>query len=195
MARPEHRGALASGAFSALGSVAMTRSTHLSVVTVVSLLACALVVTAPGEASAKDLRKRIGIGFNNNFSTLTSVSVKVGMPTNRETINLQVQALVGFSIFAKSDDLFFAGGRVLLPILAEDNLNLYGAVGGGYVRSHDASNGARVQAVLGVEFFLFGIENLGLSAEFGVNLDIIGGAVDIETTSGTAASVGVHYYF
>jgi len=173
----------------------MTRCIRPALVTTTSLLVCALLLVSAGEAEAKDLRKRIGVGFNNNFSTLTSVSVKVGMPTNKETINLQVQALVGFSIFAKSDDLFFAGGRALLPILAEDNLNLYAAVGGGYVRSHAETNGARVQAVLGVEFFLFGIENLGLSAEFGVNLDIVGETVDIETTSGTAASVGVHYYF
>ena len=162
---------------------------------VASLLALALLLGGAGQADAKDLRKRVGIGFNNNFSTLTSVSLKLGLPTNKDTVNLQVQALVGFSIFARSDDLFFAGGRVLLPILAEDNLNLYGALGGGYVRSHAGTDGARIQAVLGVEFFLFGLENLGLSAEFGLNLDLIGRQVDIETTSGTAASVGVHYYF
>lgn len=173
----------------------MTRCIRPSALAVLILLACALLLAHPSEAQAKDLRKRIGVGFNNNFSTLTSVSVKVGMPTNKDTVNLQVQALVGFSIFAESDDLFFAGGRALLPILAEDNLNLYAAVGGGYVRSHAETNGARIQAVLGVEFFLFGLENLGLSAEFGINLDVVGEAVDIETTSGTAASVGVHYYF
>jgi hypothetical protein len=46
-----------------------------------------------------------------------------------------------------------------------------------------------------VEFFFFGLERLGLSAEFGVNVDVGPGIVDVATTSGTAASVGVHYYF
>lgn len=162
------------------------------------LLTLAFFATAlalPSSAEARDLRGRLGIGFNNNFSSLTSISVKYGIPTNKETVNLQVQALVGFAFLKDQDDRFFAGGRVLIPILAEDNLNLYAGVGGGYVRFHDAKQAARIGAVLGVEFFLFGLENLGLSAEFGLNLDLGNQVLDVQTTGGTAAAVGVHYYF
>jgi hypothetical protein len=155
----------------------------------------ALLLLAPGDAGAKDLRERFAIGFNNNFSSLTSLSVKVGLPAEKETLNFQLQGLVGFAILADEDNRFFAGGRLILPILAEDNLNLYGAVGGGYVRFHDNLSAARVQAVLGVEFFFFGLENLGVSAEFGLNLDVAPGRLDFTTTSGTSAAVGVHYYF
>jgi len=149
----------------------------------------------PASAQGRDLRKKVGIGFNNNFSSLTSISVKVGLPTNLETVNIQIQGLAGFALAADQDNRFFAGGRVLLPILAEDNLNVYGGVGGGYARFNDQVSAARIQAVLGVEFFFFGLERLGLSAEFGLNLDVGPGFVDFATTSGTAASVGVHYYF
>ena len=153
-----------------------------------------------------DLRKRFGLGFNNNFSSFTSLSVKFGMPTPKPTVNIQVQGLVGFSFsaLAQADsddqaepgvDQFFAGGRLLLPILSEDNLNVYGGVGAGYVRQADARQLLRAQAVVGVEFFFFGLENLGCSAELGVVLDISPGQVDIETTAGSSASVGVHYYF
>ncbi len=166
-----------------------------------ALLVCAL----PGQAEARDLRKRFAIGFNNNFSSFSSLSVKIGMPSAKPTLNVQVQALVGFSIAALAGeedsaasvgaDQFFAGGRVLLPILAEDNLNVYGGFGAGYVRQQGDTQLLRAQAVLGVEFFFFGLENLGFSAEFGLRLDVAPGQVDIETNSGSSASVGVHYYF
>jgi hypothetical protein len=155
----------------------------------------ALLLSLPLAAEAKDLRKRIGVGFNNNFSSLTSISGKFGLPSPKPTVNLQVQALVGFALLKDQDNRFFAGGRVLLPIIAEDNLNLYGAVGGAYVRAHDEAQLGRIGGGVGVEFFFFGLENLGLSAEFGLNLDIGGGGVDLQTTSGTVATVGAHYYF
>jgi len=167
----------------------------------VALLLCAL----PGDAEARDLRERFGIGFNNNFSSFSSLSLKLGLPAPRPTLNIQVQALVGFSISALAGDdsdplsaevdQFFAGGRVLLPILAEDNLNVYGGFGGGYVRQSEGRQLFRGQAVLGVEFFFFGLDNLGCSAEFGLKLDIAPGLVEVETNSGSSASVGVHYYF
>ncbi|MCO4771895.1 MAG: hypothetical protein KDA24_17825 [Deltaproteobacteria bacterium] len=160
-----------------------------------SSLSFALVTLVPSSSEARDLRGKLGIGFNNNFSSLTSLSVKYGIPTNKETVNLQVQATVGFAFLKDQDDRFFAGGRILIPILAEDNLNLYTAIGAGYVRFHDAKQGVRASAVVGVEFFLFGLENLGLSAEFGLNLDAGNQILDVQTTGGTAASVGVHYYF
>ena len=161
----------------------------------VSLILLTATIASPSVSEARDLRGRLGIGFNNNFSSLTSISVKYGIPTNKETVNLQVQALVGFAFLKDQDDRFFAGGRVLIPILAEDNLNLYAGVGGGYVRFHDSKQAARIGAVVGVEFFLFGLENLGLSAEFGLNLDLGNQVLDVQTTGGTAAAVGVHYYF
>ena len=160
-----------------------------------SSLSLSLLMLLPSPAEARDLRGKLGIGFNNNFSSLTSISVKYGIPTNKETLNLQVQAIVGFAFLKDQDDRFFAGGRILVPILAEDNLNLYTAVGAGYVRFHDAKQGVRASAVVGVEFFLFGLENLGLSAEFGLNLDVGNQILDVQTTGGTAAAVGVHYYF
>jgi hypothetical protein len=171
-------------------------------------LASVLLCLSLGEAQARDLRGRFALGFNNNFSSFSALSVKIGMPTPRPTLNIQAQALVGFSISAvvgeeldsgsDNGDQFFAGGRVLLPILAEDNLNVYGGIGAGYARQKDATGPLhllRAQAVVGVEFFFFGLQNLGFSAEFGLKLDIAPGQVDVETSSGSAASVGIHYYF
>jgi hypothetical protein len=159
-------------------------------------LACvAAVFLLPSAASAKDLRKRFGIGFNNSFASVAALSLKIGLPTPKPTLNVQAQVLAGFSIRQNDDDRFFLGGRLILPVVAEDNLNVYGAVGAGWARFDDDSDALRAQGVLGVEFFPFGLENLGFSAEFGLNLDIVPGAVELGTTGGTDASVGVHYYF
>ena len=160
-----------------------------------------LLLMMPADASAKDLRKKLGIGFNNNFTSLTSVSVKFGLPTPKPTLNFQVQALAGFGLAKNEPARAFVGGRVLLPIVAEDNLNVYAALGGGYLRvrpegvTGDPIDAFRGQAVLGAEFFFFGLERLGFSAEFGINIDVGEDILSFETTSGTAASVGVHYYF
>ncbi len=161
------------------------------------LVAAAVLLGAclPSAASARDLRKRVAIGFNNNFSSVTSVSFKMGLPTPKPTHNLQIQALIGFGIHPEEENRFFAGGRALIPILAEDNLNLYAGVGAGYLKLETQGNALRAQAVLGVEFFFFGLENLGISAEFGLNLDVVQGQISLETTTGTAGSVGAHYYF
>jgi len=186
----------------------MTRGRAPLRFSVLMVLTSVLLCLACGEAQAKDLRGRFALGFNNNFSSFSSLSVKIGMPTPKPTLNIQAQALVGFSISAVAGeepdagadgpDQFFAGGRLLLPILVEDNLNVYGGVGAGYVRHKDAEgpqNRLRVQGVVGVEFFFFGLENLGLSAEFGLKLDVMPAQVEVETSSGSAASVGLHYYF
>ena len=90
---------------------------------------------------------------------------------------------------------------MLFAFLAEDNLNLYAGVGAGYAGFDDGSRAVRAQPALGVEFFLFGLENLGLSAEFGVNVDvgISSSGIDVTTGAGPDASsfaaIGVHYYF
>ena len=155
---------------------------------------------SPADASAKDLRKKIGLGFNNNFTSLTSISVKGGLPLPKATQSLQIQGFVGFGLARAEPARLVAGGRVLIPFVAEDNLNVYAGIGAGYLRLRpegqtDVIDAFRGQAVVGVEFFFFGLENLGFSAELGLNFDVADEFLSFETTSGTAASVGVHYYF
>ncbi len=158
------------------------------------LLALALLLS-PTLSHGKDLRGRVGLGFQNNFSELLSISAKFGLPTERETANVQLQVLVGFSLSTKADERFFAGCRVLLPFIAEDNLNLYGAVGAGWLRRAEADQLLRVSGAVGAEFFLFGLENLGLAAEFGLQLEVAPPDVEVGTTSGTVAGLAIHYYF
>lgn len=159
-------------------------------------LALALAVlaglTLSTEAHAKDLRKRVGVGFDNQFGHISSLSVKAGLPTPDPAINLQIQATLGFSVRDGAENDWWVGGRALYGLVAEDNMNLYVAAGAGWrVEGQDA--GLRLQPALGTEFFPFGLENLGISAEAGAAIDL-GTGVDAFGV-GSAAGVGVHYYF
>ena len=144
------------------------------------------------DADAKDLRKRIGVGLDNQFGHVSSVSVKAGVPTPDPAINVQVQGTMGFAVLDGAADDWWVGGRVLYGVVAEDNMNLYAAAGAGWrVAGQDKS--LRLYPAVGSEFFLFGLENLGLSAEIGVGIDL-GTGSDIYSV-GSAAGMGVHYYF
>lgn len=157
-----------------------------------ALFALAL-LTLPSVAEAKDLRQRVGVGFNNQFSQLSSISVKYGLPAPEPTINVQAELTAGFAVLGGANDSFFLGARVLYGFLAEDNLNLYAGAGAGFLQEGEDS-GVRIQPAAGVEFFFFGLENLGFSTELGVNIDLIGGNTDLFSVSGGPA-VGMHYYF
>lgn len=158
-------------------------------------------------AQAKDLRGQLGVGFHHDFAaSLTGLSVRVGLPAEKETVNVLVQVLAGFHLAAGSEERAFAGGRLLAPIVAEDNLNAYWGVGGGWIRfdlrdeqaqddAFDTDQAFRGQAFLGAEFFLFGLERLGLCAELGINVDVGPGGSGVAAGVGTTAALGVHYYF
>ncbi|MCB9758649.1 MAG: hypothetical protein H6739_02315 [Alphaproteobacteria bacterium] len=151
-----------------------------------------LLLLIPLSADAKDLRNRLGVGFQNQFSQMSSISVKYGLPAREPAINIQAELNAGFSVLNGTADAFFLGARLNYALVAEDNMNLYVAAGGGFLQQGELS-GVRVQPAAGTEFFLFGLENLGFTAEIGVNLDYLDG-FNVGTVSGGPA-IGVHYYF
>ena len=154
------------------------------------MLLALLLVSAP--ADAKDLRSRVGIGFHEQFGSVTALSVRAGLPTGKPTSIIQFEADVGADLSAVTEPKFFAGGRLLFTVVAEDNMNLYLGAGGGYIV--DGPDGVvRLQPVAGAEFFFFGLENLGFSVEWGVNVDL--GAAWAVKTVGSSPAVAAHYYF
>lgn len=173
------------------------------------VLAAILLLVTPSPAAARDLRGRIGLGFQTQFSSLTSLSVKLVAPSDKPTVNVGFQVLAGFAFARTAEERVFVGGRVLLPLLAEDNLNLFVSAGGGWLRTADARSWLRVQAGIGAEVFLFGLENLGLSGEVGLRLDATGDDLIFGTVAegspgegsavgpsgGTQAGIAIHYYF
>ncbi len=64
------------------------------------LTACVLagLVALPSSAEAKDLRGRFALGVGARLSPTGIFSAKITLPSNKPTLNVQVQALVGFAL-------------------------------------------------------------------------------------------------
>ena len=150
-----------------------------------------LLLTAIQGADAKDLGNRIGIGINNQLGALPAISARYGLPTSNPAINIQVEADLGLNIVSGGATEVLVGGRALYAVVVEDNMNLY-AFGGGALSTTDDATTFRIQPGLEVQAFPFGLENLGLNAGFGVNLDL-GGVSGVSTTGAVLA--GMHYWF
>lgn len=154
-------------------------------------LAASVLLVAPTTAHAKDLRGRVGAGFNTSFGQVNALSVRWGVPTSDPAINVQTELDVGFTTYQDTDSALFAGGRILYGVVAEDNMNLYVGAGAGYV-GYAGEGLVRIQPAASVDFFLFGLENLAFNASWGVNLDA-GKATGLSTTANLGA--GLHYFF
>lgn len=156
-----------------------------------------LALALPTPAHAKDLRNHFGVGFSASLplgspaasTELPGLSLKYGFPTGNAKMNVALQADIGLAWTTDQSPALYAGGRLSWGVVAEDNMNLFLGLGGGYHAEGDASF-ARVQPVLGAEFFLFGLENLGITTELGLNVDV-GAATHLATAPG----LQVHYYF
>lgn len=154
-------------------------------------IACAVALLAPSDAHAKDLRNRIGAGYNAWFGQVNALSVRYGLPTGDPAVNIQVEGNLGLDADNSSSDDFFAGGRLLYGVVVEDNMNLSLGAGAGYIASGGRGR-LRLQPSATVDFFLFGLENLGFSSGVGLNLDL-GSPTGVSTTG--AVLGGLHYWF
>ena len=124
------------------------------------LLLASLLLALP--ARAKDLRNRVGVGFNQQVGAspaggVSSLSVRYGLPTGQPVLNVQVEGELGFSGGSGGSGDLYTGGRLLWGVVAEDNLNLYVAAGGdvevevvlGHHAPEQAPAGVQVAAAAG----------------------------------------------
>lgn len=166
------------------------------------LLLLASLICFGTNAQAKDLRGRFGAGFNQQFGHVSALSVRYAIPTQSHAVNIQLEG--NFGLDTATDAVFdpesgkmvegrsvFSGARMLYGFVAEDNMTLFGAGGAGILTSSDSTT-VRIQPSMGADFFLFGLDNLGFTIEWGLNIDT-GGNPGVSTTA--AASAGVHYWF
>ncbi len=153
----------------------------------------ALSGTVPTTAHAKDLSGKFGIGFNNQLGGGPALAVRYGIPTGEDSpLNLVIEGHTGFSAYEGTAQAFVAGGRLMFSTVVEDNMNFYVGAGAGYVMQ-DGQEVVRLQPLASVDFFLFGLDNLGFTTAFGLDLDVGGDSPGIATN--TAALAGVTYWF
>ncbi len=154
--------------------------------------AAALLLLMTPAVEAKDLQGRVGVGFAAALDDQAALTVRYGLPVGEPPTNMLVEVQAGVDLQGAVDDSWLVGARVLYAVVAEDNLNLYAAVGGAWVSTGGAGR-FRLQPALSAEWFAFGLENLGLSAQWGLAVDF-GGGVDVRTFGG-GPGLGLHYYF
>lgn len=149
------------------------------------------------SASAKDLRTHLGVGvhqpvdFGVPGASLTMLSFRYGLPLSKPTQNLILELDGGLRVNASEGTAGFGGGlKVMYALVVEDNLNFYGSIYGGAQQEVGGNAGGRVEPAVGVEFFPFGLDNLGIGVDWGLRMDL-GATLRFATGPG----LDVHYYF
>ena len=166
-------------------------------ITVISLVLAFFVI----PVEAKDLAKRIGLGYNSQIETigvdyfqLAGPSVKYGI-----TPDVGIQGIFGFSSYSNGVEfsVFVLGGKFFYNIVKEENMNFYAGGGLGILNVSNAvdETGIVVCGYVGEEFFFSGLPNLGFSAEMGLVIESMDDLGSYVGTYGGFLDIGIHYYF
>jgi hypothetical protein len=157
-----------------------------------TLAVSVLILSTPLSANARDMHGRLGIGYNGEFGypTVTNgipaISAKYGLSRD-----FAIEAIVGFATTTPSQSAF--GAKLFKNFFFENNLNFFFFGGAGLVTA--TASGFEFMAGLGVEFFIPGLESLGLSMETGVSGSSASGAFALRTLGASFLNAGMHFYF
>ncbi len=151
------------------------------------VIATLLFIAVPA-AHSKDLSGRVGFGFINQFASgVPSLSLKYGMSKD-------IHWLATFGVDTSSPTRVVAGGKFFKNLFYETSLNFYATLGLAYVS--DVQAGIESLAALGAEFFIPGIDSLGLSFEAGIGVgNSRGESIALRTIGQTFLHAGMHFYF
>jgi hypothetical protein len=145
------------------------------------------------SASAKDLTNRLGVGYKDQFDSGTAGLAVQYYPGP----DLGVSGTL--SIDTKKDNSSFGAlAKLYRIVFQEDNLNFYMGGGAGLVSQETSgsnSSGFQLLAYTGCEFFLPGLENLGLSFEAGASITSLSSSVRFRTYGDSPIRAGIIFYF
>lgn len=149
-----------------------------------------------GPASAKELFGRVGLGYNAQFANTTQtngtpgISLKYGLAPRS-----MVEVIAGFYSGARGSGVLAA--KYLQTVHAESYANFYFLAGIGYVYANQ-TNGVEILGGLGSEFFIPGIDNVGISFEAGMSAESLtsaSGSLVLKTFGVSFLNAGMHFYF
>jgi hypothetical protein len=146
------------------------------------------------SVEAKELVGRMGLGYNAQFSStqLTNgapaISIKYGMAPRS-----MVEVVGGF--YSGSNGSGVAALKYMYTLHPESYANFYFLLGGGFV-SANARSGTEWISGLGAEFFIPGVDSVGISFEAGMSLENITSSSFVVKTFGVSfVQAGMHFYF
>jgi hypothetical protein len=160
------------------------------------ILVASLMLFSPSLSNAKELFGRVGLGYNAQFANSyqsngsPGLSLKYGIAPRGA-----VEIIAGFN--SGSDGSGVAAFKYTQTVHPETYANFYFLLGGGYVyASH--KNGMEFLGGLGSEFFIPGVDNIGISFEAGMSAESLtsnSGAFVLKTFGVSFLNAGMHYYF
>jgi hypothetical protein len=159
------------------------------------LLSGLLLLIPPG-AESRELLGRVGLGYNAQFSNATpggttpALSVRYFLAPRSA-----VELVAGFSSGTGGNGV--VGVKYLKTIRAENYVNFYFPLGFGYLTSAGRS-GIEIIGGLGAQFFIPGVDSVGISFEAGLSGESISsstGAFVMKTFGASFLNAGMHYYF
>ncbi len=148
---------------------------------------------------ARNLDNRWGFGVSlQDFNSLAALSLR-----RHFSPHISVSFLLGFdTLDSKSASLI--GAKLMKNIYLEENLNLFLGMGAYLISNKDSttsgssesgvSNGFEFDGLLGAEFFLSGLPNLGLMFETGFAVRSVR-TVSFKTIGSGFAGAAIHFYF
>ena len=160
-----------------------------------TLALTSLLVVSP-EVSAKELFGRVGLGYNAQFANTSetngvpALSVKYGFAPRS-----QVELIAGF--YSGSVGSGVAALKYFYTLKAESYANFYFLLGAGRV-SADSRSGSEFLSGFGAEFFIPGVDNIGISFETGMSAEDLtspSGSYVLKTFGASFINAGMHYYF
>ncbi len=150
-------------------------------------------VTSP-ECVARDLHGRLGLGYNGQFAVSQSqngvpaISVRYGL-----TSRTQVELIAGF--YSGTNGSGITAAKLMQTIHPETYMNFYYLIGGGAVNSGTHS-GSEWIGGFGTEFFIPGVDSVGIAFEAGLDYENITSTSFVLKTFGLSFyNVGMHFYF
>lgn len=144
-------------------------------------------------AHSKELTNRLGVGFSNQFSeALPSATVRY-YPSDKTGVSaaLGVDTKDGNSRFGFMAKMY----RILFK---EDNMNFYIGAGASLLSfevDDSSDTGFGLSGFGGVEYFLPGLESVGISFEMGVGVVSVSSEVRFRTIADHPFKAGMVFYF
>ena len=153
-----------------------------------------LLVSASHDAAARDLQGRLGLGYNAQFAnyresggTVPAIAAKYAV-----TKDIAVEGIFGVATTKPANSVI--GMKFFKNLFFETNLNFYGMLAGGLVTAN-SNSGVDFQGGFGAEFFIPGLESVGLSFEVGGELTNISGSMVFRTIGASFLHAGMRFYF
>lgn len=145
-------------------------------------------------AFARDLHGRLGLGYNSEFANAYSNGMRIPGISLKYAITRDIAAEAIFGIATTSPSNSVTAIKFFKNVFLETNLNFYFMVGGGLINAN-GQVGAEFLGGFGVEFFIPGVDSLGLSMETGATFDNGSGSYALKTLGVGFLDAGIHFYF